>query len=355
MRKLSRREFAISGVSAALAALTATDILSVRSAAFGQGDLSFVNPELRAPLLQLLTNSSFPSTLSPTTLEANRNASESLARPPLAAPKFEKRLVRGPAGAPDVVVYLINAESGARKPAILHTHGGGFVTGSAKSGLAELQGIASSLDCVIATVDYRLAPETTFAGSMEDNYAGLSWLYHNGEEVGVDPKRIAVMGESAGGGHAALLALTARDRGEIPIIFQALIYPMLDDRTGTSLHPKSPIGSLIWTGDKNRFGWRSFLGHEPGTRDIPSRAVPARYDRLSGLPSAFIGVGSIDLFVDEDVEFARRLIDAGVPTELMVVPGAFHGFDGIAAQTSLAKDFTSAKLAALRRAFETAS
>jgi acetyl esterase/lipase len=176
-------------------------------------------------------------------------------------------------------------------------------------------------------------------------------LYHNSEEVGVDPKRIAVMGESAGGGHAALLALTARDRGAIPIIFQVLIYPMLDDRTGTSVHPKSPIGSLMWTGDKNHFGWRSFLGREPGTRDVPSRAVPARYDRLSGLPPAFIGVGSIDLFVDEDVEFARRLIDAGVATELRVVPGAFHGFDGIAAETSLAKDFTSAKLAALRRAF----
>lgn len=341
----------MSGASAALAVLTASDILSVRSAAFGQDDFSFVNPELRAPLQQLLTNAaSFPSTLSAATLQATRNASESMSRPPLAAPKFEKRMVRGSAGAPDVAVYLINAGAGA-KPAILHTHGGGFVAGSAKSGLADLQAIASSLDCVIATVDYRLAPETTFAGSMEDNYAGLSWLYHNSEAVGVDPKRIAVMGESAGGGHAALLALTARDRGEIPIIFQVLIYPMLDDRTGTSVQPKSPIGTLMWTGDKNHFGWRSFLGREPGTREVPSRAVPARYDRLSGLPPAFIGVGSIDLFVDEDVEFARRLIDAGVPTELRVVPGAFHGFDGIAAETSLAKDFTSAKLAALRRAF----
>jgi len=333
------------GASAALAALT--------GAAFAQGDLSFVNPELRASIQQLRTHSvQFPSTLSLATLQANRDASEASARPPLAAPKFEKRLVRGPAGAPDVGVYLINAESGARKPAILHTHGGGFVTGSAKSGLAGLQETASSLDCVIATVDYRLAPETTFAGSMEDNYAGLRWLYHNAEEVGVDPKRIAVMGESAGGGHAALLALTARDRGEVPLIFQVLIYPMLDDRTGTSLHPKSPIGSLFWTGDKNRFGWRSFLGREPGASDVPSQAVPARYERLSGLPPAFIGVGSIDLFVDEDVEYARRLIDAGVATELRVVPGAFHGFDGIAAQTALVKDFTSAKLAALRRTFD---
>jgi acetyl esterase/lipase len=177
----------------------------------------------------------------------------------------------------------------------------------------------------------------------------LRWLHEHAEEIGVDPARVAVMGESAGGGHAALLALTARDRGQLPIAFQCLVYPMLDDRTGSTREVPSPIGTLLWTATSNQFGWRSFLGQEPGGSTVPAGAVPARVADLAGLPPAWIGVGSIDLFVDEDIEYARRLIAAGVPTELLVVPGAFHGFDGIAADTAVAKRFNAAKLDALRR------
>ena len=244
---------------------------------------------------------------------------------------------------------MINSKPGAKRPGILHTHGGGYVLGSAASGIRSLQDIAKELDCAIVTVDYRLAPETPYSGSIEDNYAGLRWLHEHAEELGVDPARVAVMGESAGGGHAALLALTARDRGQVPLAFQCLVYPMLDDRTGSTREVPSPIGTLLWTAASNRFGWRSFLGQEPGGPTAPSGAVPARVADLAGLPPAFIGVGSIDLFVDEDIEYARRLIAAGVPTELLVVPGAFHGFDGIAADTSVAKRFNAAKLDALRR------
>ena len=125
---------------------------------------------------------------------------------------------------------------------------------------------------------------------------------------------------------------------------------MLDDRTGSSRPVPAPIGSLLWNADANRFGWRSFLGVEPGTARVPAAAVPARVASVKGLPPAFIGVGSIDLFVQEDIAFADRLIAAGVSTELVVVPGAFHGFDGIAADTSIAKQFAAAKIAALRRA-----
>ena len=155
---------------------------------------------------------------------------------------------------------------------------------------------------------------------------------------------------SAGGGHAALLAITARDRGEVPVAFQCLIYPMLDDRTGSTRQVPAPIGTIIWTAEDNRFGWRSFLGHEPGGSSVPSRAVPARQENFKGLPPAFIGVGSIDLFVQEDIAYARRLIDAAVPTQLVVMPGAFHGFDAIGSATRIGKSFNAMKVDALRRA-----
>ena len=202
-----------------------------------------------------------------------------------------------------------------------------------------------------SSVEYRLAPETTFAGSVEDNYAGLKWLHAHAVELGADPARIAVMGESAGGGHAALLAIAARDRGEVPLAFQCLVYPMLDDRTGTSRTVPAHVGTLVWTPERNRFGWDSFLGVKAGGIDAPKGAVPARVANLAGLPPAFIGVGTLDLFADEDIDYAQRLNAAGVLTELLVVPGAFHGFDGIGAQLPVGKWFNRAKSDALRRGF----
>jgi acetyl esterase/lipase len=295
---------------------------------------------------------SFPD-LTRETLPAARNMLGGVT-PPAASPTVRKQAIKGRAGAPDVSVYVINAKPGQRKPAILHTHGGGYVMGVAASNIATLQPIAAALDCVVVTVEYRLAPETTFQGSIEDNYAALKWMHDGDEQLGVDRARIAVMGESAGGGHAALLAITARDRGEVPLVFQCLVYPMLDDRTGTRLHPKRPVGTFVWTEAMNRFGWECFLGQAPGTAAVPSRAVPARQPNLRGLPPAFIGVGSIDLFADEDIGYARRLIASGVPAELVVVPGAFHGFDSVASDTPVARQFTASKLQALRRALATA-
>ncbi len=134
------------------------------------------------------------------------------------------------------------------------------------------------------------------------------------------------MGDSVGGGHAALLAVRARDRQEVPLCLQVLIYPMLDDRTGSGVNAES-VGNILWSASLDRIGWRSFLGAEPGTADVPVAAVPARLSELSGLPPTFIGVGSIDLFSNEDIDYARRLIAAKVPTEFHIVPGAFHGFD----------------------------
>jgi len=267
--------------------------------------------------------------------------------PPLPKIPWEKRLVPGSKGQPDVTLYLINASSTGARPAIVHTHGGGFVTGTARMAIAQMQILAQRLDYVIVTVEYRLAPETHWMGSVEDNYAALKWHYLNAPALDVDAKRIAVMGESAGGGHAALLALTARDRSEVRLAFQCLTYPMLDDRTGTTRRVPDNVGTLMWMPPDNRFAWGAFLGMPPGGLRVPTKAVPARVRDLSGLPPAFIGVGSLDLFADEDVEYARRLNDAGVPAELIVVPGAFHLFDGALAPIS--SWFSMARLDALRR------
>lgn len=252
---------------------------------------------------------------------------------------------------PAVTVYLINSDPKALRPAILHTHGGGYILGSAKSEVPYLQNMARQLDCVIVTVEYRLAPEATYRDSTEDTYAALLWSHKNAAELGIDPTRIALLGESAGGGHAALLAQKVRDRGEVPLVLQGLIYPMLDDRTGTTRKVATPIGTIGWNAASNRFGWRSFLGREPGGHSMPEGAVPARAENLAGLAPAFIGVGAVDLFVHEDIEYARRLIDATIPTELLVVPAAFHAFDRVAPRARVSMAFDKAKLNAFRRAF----
>ncbi len=310
--------------------------------------IPLVHPELRsfvASIQQMIG----PPGLDSETLAARRKLDFS--KPPIARPPWFERIVPGLPGAPDVRVYVINATAGgeAEKPAILHIHGGGFVMRDAKSAIWHLQELALQLDCVIVTVDYRLAPETPFPGALNDNYAGLSWLYKNATELGVDRARIALMGDSAGGGHAAMLAIAARDRGEAPLVYQALIYPMLDDRTGSTRKTPPHQGLIVWTPQENRFGWTSLLGVPAGSRDVPAGSVPARVEDLRGLPPTFIGVGSIDLFVDEDIEYARRLIAAGVPTELIVVPGAFHGFDGLV-QANIVQQFNAALLAALSNA-----
>ncbi|HEU0113403.1 MAG TPA: alpha/beta hydrolase, partial [Thermomicrobiales bacterium] len=248
-------------------------------------------------------------------------------------------------------LFVVNASPGSSKPAILHIHGGGFAFGSAVDAVPALQAEAQALDCVIVSVDYRLAPETPFPGSLEDNYAGLVWLHEHAAELGADPNRIALQGESAGGGHAAMLAIAARDRGGPPVVFQSLVYPMLDDRTGSTRTLPAYIGAFVWTPAFNRLGWTALLGVPAGSDNVPAGAVPARVADLAGLPPAWIGVGSVDLFVEEDVEYARRLILAGVPTELLVVPGAFHGFDAFAPDAAIGREFRLAQYAALARAF----
>ncbi len=316
--------------------------------------LNLVHPELRSAVPMIEKFSAGEKPMSRATLaETRKPGPNPFMMPPLTDVPYEAKIISVGKPHPDVKIYIINAKAGTNRPAIFHTHGGGFVTGSAEQSIRQLQELCQKLDCVAVSVEYRLAPETTYAGSIEDNYAGLKWLHANAASIGADPAKIAVMGESAGGGHAALLAITARDRGEVPLAFQCLIYPMLDDRTGTSRKVPPHVGTLIWTPQRNHFGWECFLGTTPGMARAPKSAVPARVANLKGLPPTFIGVGTLDLFCDEDIDYGQRLSAAGVLTETIVVPGAFHGFDGIALMTKvpLGTWFENVKLNALRRGF----
>jgi triacylglycerol lipase len=285
--------------------------------------IHMVDAELR-PLLEVFP----PMQLSMETLEETRGRVFPLPEPDTTRTTQERRTIPGPAGAPDLEVLVYRPKDASGPLAcIYHIHGGGYVLGQAKSQEAPHRQISADLNCAIVSVDYRLAPETPFPGPVEDCYAGLAWTVRAAGELGVDASNIGVMGESAGGGLAAALALLARDRGECALAFQHLIYPMLDDRTCAHPDPHPHTGEFIWHAHNNHFGWKSLLGHDPGREGVSPYAAPARAESLAGLPPTFISTGALDLFLEEDIEYARRLIRVGVPTELHVYPGAFHGFD----------------------------
>ncbi len=202
-------------------------------------------------------------------------------------------------------------------------HGGGYVVGSCDMDDHKFDSWCKKFAIVGVSVEYRLAPETSYPGPLEDCYSGLKWIYNNARELGIDPNKIGIAGSSAGGGLCAAVALLARDRGEIPIQFQLLECPMLDDRQITSSSQLDNL--LIWSKASNTFGWKCYLGDLYGTDKVPPMAAVARVDDLSGLPEAYVCVGGADGFRDESIIYAMRLYEAGVPTELHVYPGAPHG------------------------------
>lgn len=209
-------------------------------------------------------------------------------------------------------------------PCLYSMHGGGYVIGSATLDDEMFERLCPLLGLVGVSVEYRLAPDTPYPGPLDDCYRGLRWTHEHADELGIDRGRIGVGGASAGGGLAAALALLARDRGEVPILFQLLESPMLDDRQIT---PSSRQDDLpVWSRVSNAYGWRSYLGELYGTERVPPTAAPARAEHLADLPAAFVSVGTVDGFLDEDVDYAMRLNHAGVPTELHVYPGACHGY-----------------------------
>lgn len=233
----------------------------------------------------------------------------------------------------------------ANAPAILHFHGGGHVLGVPEMNLPQLMGWAHELGCLVISVDYRLSPETPFPGPMEDAYAALKWLHEQASDLGIDKARIAVSGESAGGAMAASLCLMARDKGEYSIAFQHLEAPRLEDRLTAPEDDNPYTGEFVWRRPNSAFCRDAYLGEG----NASPYASAACADDLTGLPPAYIAIGSIDLFVDECLAYSTRLIRSGVSVELIVYPGCTHGFK-MASEATVAKRAEVDNINALRRA-----
>ena len=272
--------------------------------------------------------------------------------PALADPQphglYRKEIFIAQDDAPNVRCLLYGVDSAPKTSltaAYLHVHGGGYLFGSPEGSDPMNLYIARELGITVLSVDYRLAPENPIPAPLDDCYAALGWLHQNAADLGVDPQRIGIGGESAGGGLAAALAIKARDEGEYSICWQALTYPMLDDRTGSAENPGDPlVGEFVWTRQLNQYGWNSYLG--AAERAAPQ--VPGRLQSFAGLPPTWMFTATLDLFRDENIEYAQKLMAAGVPCELSVYPGACHAFQRIE-QAGLSKRYRADLLAALRK------
>lgn len=232
-------------------------------------------------------------------------------------------------------------------PVLLWIHGGGYIIGNPEIDESRCIQFVREAGIVVVSVDYRLAPKYPFPTPLEDTYTALKWVHSQAVQLGIDPTRIAIGGASAGAGLAASLVQMAVDRHEVKPIFQLLVYPMLDDRTVTRTDLVKST-HLTWNQKSNRFGWESYLGAKAGGASLPDYAAASRRTNLSGLPPAWIGVGTLDLFHDEDVAYAQRLKADGVACELVVIPGAYHGFD-IDRVPQVVYEFSKSQVAALKR------
>jgi acetyl esterase/lipase len=273
--------------------------------------------------------------------------------PPFAPPDtvlIEKRVVGGPPGDPDIEVCIITPRDlAAPAPALYWMHGGGFVLGDVDGDLVAPTHVAAALGVVAVSVEYRLAPEHPFPAPAEDCYAGLTWLAGNASQLRIDPARIAVGGVSAGGGLAAAMALMARDRGGPALCFQVLDIPELDDRLTTpSMHAYAD--TPVWNRPKAVLSWQAYLGPEHTGHTSPY-AAPARAADLDGLPPAYVVTCEFDPLRDEGIEYAQRLMQAGVPTELHHYPGTFHGSCAAAMGTAISRRMIDDRTSALARAF----
>jgi acetyl esterase/lipase len=263
----------------------------------------------------------------------------------------EDHLVPGPPGAPEVRLRSYRpAGIEGPLPAVYYVHGGGMVIGAIETEDAITRWLCAAVGCAAVSVEYRLAPENPHPAPVEDCYAGLLWTAANAERLGIDPARIAVYGGSAGGGLAAATAILARDRGGPALAFQMLLYPMLDDRSCTpSCREIDDVG--VFDGWASEEGWRALLGDRWATDAVDPTAAPARSTDLSGLPPTWIDVGEIDSLRDESVEYALRLLQAGVATDLHVYPAVFHAWEVFVPGAEASARVKADRVAALRRAF----
>ena len=242
------------------------------------------------------------------------------------------------------------AATGKMLPAVLWIQGGGYVITSSNMDDGWCQELSLSHQCIVYSVDWRRSPEHPFPAASEDCYTGLSHIIHSAEELGIDLDRIVIAGHSSGGGSAASLALFVRDRAEFSVAHQMLIYPMIDDRNDTP-SAKLVTDPKVWNNERNAFAWRAYLGDAYGTDKVSPYAAPSRMEKLAGSIPASILTGELDLFRDENILYAMRLMAADVPTELYVYPGAPHGFERLAPEASISRQFFVDRDAILRRVF----
>ena len=288
-------------------------------------------------------------------IKERRNTVDSLLRmmiaelPPIENVVMEDRNIPGPDGSPEVGVRIYKpVDVSASLPGMFFIHGGGMIMGSIEGENLKAAMLCETIQAVVVSVEYRLAPENPHPAPVQDCYEALVWMSKNATELGFDPERLAIVGGSAGGGLAIATALMARDQEFPKLCFQMANYPMIDDRNETP-SSKEITNVGIWDREANLEAWDWYLGGKPADE----YAAPARAKNLSDLPPTFIDVGEIDLFRDEDIEFATRLLQAGVTTELHVYPGAYHASEAFAPDAELSKQIWAKRIEALKRALKT--
>ncbi|MBM3346347.1 MAG: alpha/beta hydrolase [Betaproteobacteria bacterium] len=264
---------------------------------------------------------------------------------------IKDRRIAGMEGAPQVRVRVYRRATGGRGvPGLLYMHGGGYIVGTPEAEDDPVCHIVREVGCVAVSVDYRLSPEHKAPAAVEDCYAALKWMHTSAAALGIDDKRIAIGGRSAGGGLAAGLALMARDRAEVFPVFQMLIYPMIDDRTAAA-RGAAISDPRVWNHDHNGRAWAHYLASAPGGPQTSPYAAACRAKDLSGLPPAYIAIGEAEVFLQENIAYAQRLKEAGVSTELHVFPGAFHGWEGSLPTAAISQRAINERVAVLTRAF----
>ncbi|WP_320128271.1 alpha/beta hydrolase [uncultured Sphaerochaeta sp.] len=262
------------------------------------------------------------------------------------------RTIQGPACPLTIRIYEPIDHKEHILPALFWSHGGGYVLGKPEFEDGICERFVQETDCVVVQVNYRLAPEHVYPAAIEDSYAGLKWMVDNSPELRIDRSKIAIAGPSAGGGLTAALALMARDRKELQILFQMLLYPMIDDRNNTASCYEINKDAMpkAWNRENNIIAWQMYLGNDfSGT--VSPYAAPARAKDLTNLPSAYLCIGQQDPFRDETIDYAARLARAGIPVEFHMYPGCFHGFDFIANKTEICERCRTEYIIALKRAF----
>lgn len=318
--------------------------IAVFAAARRLRSIAAVAPDLRSPFLLA------PGLVNGLTRPLIRRAADMLpAATPAGMRVATHRIPRGD-GTPATRLLVFDREgSSGVRPVLFWMHGGGYVIGTPEQDVTFLARLLARFDIVVASVDYRLAPDHPFPAPLDDCHAALEWVVEHAGELNIDPARLAIGGQSAGGGLAAALVQRTLDQGPAAPVFQLLIYPMLDATT-VARQDDAGTGELIWTPTSNRYGWQSYLGADPIGGSYPAYAVPAARADLRGLPPAWIGVGSLDLFHAEDRVYAERLRQAGVACEFHVTDGAYHGFDIMCPDATSTTRFNDSMFAALSKA-----